>query len=163
MKHANSFEEYGRKKIMLDSELALTYMDMKDYCLATIFSTYDITELESQKFMEHIDNKLSDWIGTDYTAKQMRAGSAIVEDYTSSFKDNKRMQGGSISAESGSSELPMLSMINNQIIKNPAYAVSLSKVRKELEKETKAWNENERNRDISKNVLKDLTHTKEQF
>ena len=47
MKYCNSFEEYGRKKIMLDSELALCYMDMKDYCIANIFSTYDITELES--------------------------------------------------------------------------------------------------------------------
>ena len=47
MKHVESFVEYGRKKIMLDSELALSYMDMKNYCIATIFSTYDITELES--------------------------------------------------------------------------------------------------------------------
>ena len=108
--------------------------------------------------MEHIDNKLSDWIGTDYTTKQMRTGSAIVEDYTSSFKDNKQMRGGSISQDS---ELPTLKQINNQIIKNPAYAAAISKLRKELEKETKAWNENESNRDMSKNVLKDLTHTKE--
>ena len=72
----------------------------------------------------------------------MRAGSAIVEDYTSSFKDNKRA-GGSVSAEMGGSELPILSQINNQIIKNPAYSGSLSKVRKGLEMETKAWNDND--------------------
>ena len=53
---------------------------MKDFCLATIITQYDITHLESQRFMEKLEVKVKEILGNNIMMGS-RAGSLVVEDY----------------------------------------------------------------------------------
>ena len=75
----DKFETFARKKIALDAELALAYMDMKDYTVVCVKNSYDITDLEAQRFLEAVEKKVVDFIQS--FDQEKRGGSVIINDY----------------------------------------------------------------------------------
>ncbi len=49
----------------IDSERTLTYLDMRDYSLATIHSSYEVKEMEAQRFLETLDEKVKNFMPED--------------------------------------------------------------------------------------------------
>ena len=118
----DKFETFARKKIALDAELALAYMDMKDYTVVCVKNSYDITDLEAQRFLEAVEKKVVDFIQS--FDQEKRGGSVIINDYMqSSMKDDKKQRQASMSSSASiPAELPVLSMMNEITLKDPKYS-----------------------------------------
>jgi len=101
---------------------------MKNYCIASIITTYDVTELESQRFMEAVEKEIKAMCGPD--DEELESGgrfkSVIVQDYVGSLKNDKgRLGSCNLSVEDSIAELPQLKDINNTIVKDPKYHAKL--------------------------------------
>jgi hypothetical protein len=76
----------------LDSELSLTYRDQKTYALACIANSYDIKELEAQKFLEKVEELILEHLNIhdERSGTGSKKGS-IVSDYLGSVSDKKKL------------------------------------------------------------------------
>ena len=80
--NTKNFQPFGRKKITLDSELALCYLDQKEYCITCIKNSYDITDLEAQRFLEATEVMIKDFINGNRLER--KKGSVVIQDYMGS-------------------------------------------------------------------------------
>jgi hypothetical protein len=122
LKHAAEFVPFGQKRIWLDSELSLNYRDMKGYCIACINTVYDVSELEAQRFLEKLDERIEDFrTHGDTEANAGRFKSVVMQDYVGSYKDGKsRLASMNMSNDLDDLlELPSLSLITASTLKEP--------------------------------------------
>lgn len=76
-KNQANFINFGRKAMILDSELSLNYMDQNNYCIVCIKNNYDITDLEAQRFMEATEEMILEFINKNQ--KERGAGSVVIQ------------------------------------------------------------------------------------
>lgn len=143
---------------------------MNGYCLTTIKTSYDITDLEAQRFMQALEEHVIDFITmTDVERKSVRGGSMVINDEYMSRPSSGRNQSVAVQLSPKEEQfaaintLPGLKEITLDMTKQEKYYGAFSKMRSSVERFTRAWNENPENRDKSVTVLKNLTETKEEF
>lgn len=141
---------FGRKKIALDSELALCYYDQKDYCLACIHNSYDVSELEAQRFLEGVEKVIVTFVEKYSTSNDEYENVLVSIKEDMAMNDQERRSSLIRSLEG---ELPALSMINEITLTDPKYTNHFKKLRLQMEKFTQDWNANTENRDKSMQVI----------
>ena len=87
LKAYDNFEEYSMKMRKMDDDLAMAYRDQKDYALACIFTSYDIKEAEAYKFLQKIEEFVTDtMLKADMDSKRNKSrGSSVINNYSESF------------------------------------------------------------------------------
>ena len=83
-----SFDTYAQKKIVLDAELALIYRDRKNFSIACIKNSFDITDLEAYRYLEAVEEfleKFIDGYDIEHGVGRVGGGSVVVNDYMGSF------------------------------------------------------------------------------
>lgn len=170
-----NFEIYGQKKIVLDAELALCYRDKNGHSYACIKSSYDVSDLEAQRFLEKLENYVVEFLETPETdAIQVRSTlrgnqSLVISDYVGSLEKKRDGMSASLVQAPFSDSivsalgLPRLNDMTMDNLKDPRYTQTFGKLRNGIEKLCKDWNNNPDNRDKSVTVLKNLNQTKEEF
>lgn len=119
--NTSQFQRFGKKKIALDSELALCYMDQKDYSIACIKNTYDITDLEAQRFMQAVEALIVDFI-KGYELERTQ-GSVVIQNYIGDASSK------SSTADQLNAELPAIDKINESTLNDNKFSTHFSKMR----------------------------------
>ena len=97
---------------------------MKGYCIACINTVYDVSELEAQRYLESLDERVQDFVTHgDQEANAGRFKSVVMQDYVGSYKSGKaRLASMNLSNDLDDLlELPNLSLITASTLKDPQY------------------------------------------
>ena len=122
--------------------------------------------------MEHLEKLLIKFVDNYDIEKsgggrndRLAGGSLVVNDYMDSAMSRNSLKMGSVVGPPTESlnPFPELSEMNADTLKNPRFTGHFSKMRIQVEKFIKEWNEDDTNRDKTVGVLNDLSSTKEEM
>lgn len=127
----------------IDSERTMTYRDQKDYSLSCVHSSYEIKEMEAQRYLEALDNKVLTYFGDE----ENRRSSQVVDNYMGSL-DSKGSSRVNQSLDNGNMfPLPPITQITLETLTENRFRTKLKQMKEDCEKFTREWNANDKNRD----------------
>lgn len=140
---------FGRQSMAIDSERTMTYRDQKNYSLSCVHSSYEIREMEAQRYLEALDEKVKQYFPNADDVENQRNSSQVVDNYMGSLdsKGSGSLNKVNKSTEGGLYGLPDITTITLETLTDNKYRTKLKQMKDECEKFTREWNGNEKNRD----------------
>jgi len=134
--------------VAIDSERSLTYYDLKDYTLCCIHMSYTVREMEAQRYLEELDRRIKEFLPENVGEAAGSGSSTVVADnYMGSFKAGERLGSVNSNGSQNMYDLPHVSLFTIETLSENKYRSKLKQLRDMLEKMTRDWNADERNRD----------------
>jgi hypothetical protein len=110
--------------------------------------SYTVREMEAQRYLEELDRRIKEFLPENVGEAAGSGSSTVVADnYMGSFKAGERLGSVNSNGSQNMYDLPHVSLFTIETLSENKYRSKLKQLRDMLEKMTRDWNADERNRD----------------